>query len=170
MSINPTFQKGNVHHSDVSFLRQISNGLPFLFVGHRIINGTLDSHFSRAVTAEIKMQFWCFPYLCRFTLNLISVCTAQYAESGQIFTMPFVGIRIILVLRLSFAVSTPDEILSLSTGDHALFFLIHPLILPHTTLTIPPSREGELEVWDEKKNWKMKDEKNKRRQLFTLLY
>ena len=57
MSKNPTFQnsfqKGNVHHSDVSFLRQISNGLPFLFVGHRIINGTLDSHFSRAVTPGI---------------------------------------------------------------------------------------------------------------------
>ena len=67
VSINPTFQKsfqkGNVHHSDVSFLRQISNGLPFLFVGHRIINGTLDSHFSRAVT----LAFWRFPpisFLC----------------------------------------------------------------------------------------------------------
>lgn len=32
------------------FSRQISNGLPFLFVGHRIINGTLDSHFSQAAT------------------------------------------------------------------------------------------------------------------------
>ena len=30
--------------------------------------------------------------------------------------MPFVEIRIILVLRLSFAVSKTDEILSLSTG------------------------------------------------------
>ena len=87
-------------------------------------------------------------------LILISVCTAQYAELGLIFIMPFVGIRIILVLRLSFAVSKPKEILSLSTGDHALFFLIHPLILPHTTLTIPPSREGELEVWDEKEEKK----------------
>lgn len=50
-------------------------------------------------------------------LNLISVCTTQYAELGLIFTMPFVGIRIILVLRLSFATSKPDETLSLSTGD-----------------------------------------------------
>lgn len=45
------------------------------------------------------------------------MCTAQYAELGLIFTMPFVGIRIILVLRLSFAVSKTDEILSLGAGD-----------------------------------------------------
>ena len=45
------------------------------------------------------------------------VCTAQYAELGLIFTMPFVGIRTGLVLRLSFAVSKTDELLSLSTGD-----------------------------------------------------
>lgn len=51
-------------------------------------------------------------------LNLISVCTYQYVELGLFFTMPFVGIRIILVLRLSFAVSKPKEILGLSTGDH----------------------------------------------------
>ena len=30
--------------------RDISNGLPFLFVGRGILNGTLNSHFSRAVT------------------------------------------------------------------------------------------------------------------------
>ena len=39
-----------LNHTDVSVSRQISNGLPFLFVGHRILNGTLNSHFSRAVT------------------------------------------------------------------------------------------------------------------------
>lgn len=50
-------------------------------------------------------------------LNLISVCTYQYAELGLFFTMPFVGIRIISALMCHFAVSTPDEILSLSTGD-----------------------------------------------------
>lgn len=36
--------------------------------------------------------------------------------------MPFVGIRIILVLRLSFAVSKTDEILSLGTGDQFVGF------------------------------------------------
>ena len=54
--------------------------------------------------------------------SLISVCTAQYAELGLIFTMPFVGKRIILVLRLSFAVSKPDEILSLGSGDQEITF------------------------------------------------
>ena len=58
-------------------------------------------------------------------LILISVCTAQYAELGLIFIMPFVGIRIILVLRLSFAVSKPKEILSLSTGAHPIH--LYPL-------------------------------------------
>ena len=48
---------------------------------------------------------------------MISVCTYQYAELGLFFTMPFVGIRIILVLMPHFAVSKPEEILSLSTGD-----------------------------------------------------
>ena len=89
-------------------------------------------------------------------LNLISVCTYQYAELGLIFTMPFVGIRIIFVLSTNLAVPKPDEILSLSTGDQFSFIFVffnthphHPLILPHTTHTIPPSQEGELEVWDE---------------------
>ena len=58
------------------------------------------------------------------------MCTYQYAELGLFFTMPFVGIRIILVLRLSFAVSKTDEILSLSAGDqiagsHILFLFLH---------------------------------------------
>ena len=69
------------------------------------------------------------------------VCTAQYAELGLFFTMPFVGIRIILVLRLSFAVSKPDETLSLSTGDqnrlpipaamisNVVFFMSSPSLL-----------------------------------------
>ena len=53
-------------------------------------------------------------------LDLISVCTYQYAELGLFFTMPFVEIRIILVLRLSFAVSKTDEILSLGAGDQVV--------------------------------------------------
>ena len=60
-----------------------------------------------------------------------------------------------------FAASKPRAILSLCTGDQFSFIFVffnthphHPLILPHTTHTIPPSREGELEVWGEKANWK----------------
>lgn len=112
------------------------------------------------------MQFWCLPHLYRFTLDFVSVCTVQYAEFGLIFTMPFVGIRIILVLSTNLAVSKSDEILSLGAGDQFSFIFFnthphHPLILPHTTHTIPPSREGKLEVWDEKENWKMKNKRNK---------
>lgn len=51
-------------------------------------------------------------------LNLVSVCTAQYAESGLIFIMRFAEIRTVLVLMLHFAGSNPDGILSLSTEDH----------------------------------------------------
>lgn len=50
--------------------------------------------------------------------SLMPVYAYQYAKLGLFFIMPFVGIRIILVLRLSFAASKPDEILSLCTGDH----------------------------------------------------
>ena len=46
------------------------------------------------------------------------VCTAQYAELGLISIMRFVGIRVILVLRLSFAELKRNEILNLGTGDH----------------------------------------------------
>ena len=59
-------------------------------------------------------------------LNLISVCSYQYAELGLFFTMPFVGIRIISALMCHFAVSTPDEILSLCTGDQYLHFSATP--------------------------------------------
>ena len=69
------------------------------------------------------------------------MCTALYAELGLIFTMPFVGIRIISALMCHFAVSTPDEILSLSTGDqnrlpipaamisNVVFFMSSPSLL-----------------------------------------
>ena len=50
-------------------------------------------------------------------LNLISLCTYQYAELGLISIMRFVGIRIILVFRLSFAELKRNEILNLGTGD-----------------------------------------------------
>ena len=48
------------------------------------------------------------------------------SNSGDHFTMPFVGIRIILVLILPFAVSKPKEILSFSTGDQYLHFSATP--------------------------------------------
>ena len=50
--------------------------------------------------------------------RLISVCTYQYAEYGLVSIIRFVGIRIIFVLRLSFAELKRNEILSLCTGDH----------------------------------------------------
>ena len=56
-------------------------------------------------------------YIPHIFLNLISVCTALYADLALIFTMPFVGIRIILVQIPHFAVSKPKEILSLRSGD-----------------------------------------------------
>ena len=79
------------------------------------------------------MQYWYLPHIF---LDFVSVCTAQYAELGLIFTMPFVGIRIILVLRLSFAASKPDEILSLSTGDHQDTVLVFPVSIPLTFLNL----------------------------------
>ena len=89
------------------------------------------------------------------------MCTYQYAEFGLIPIMRFVEIRIISALMCHFAVSTPDGILNFGTGEQFSFIFVffnthphHPLILPHTTHTIPPSREGKLEVWDEKENWK----------------
>ena len=65
-------------------------------------------------------------YYRRFgvTHYLISVCTAQYAESGLISIMRFVEIWTVFVLRLSFAVSKTDEILSLSTGDQKAWWTI----------------------------------------------
>ena len=50
-------------------------------------------------------------------INLIPMCTSQYDESSLISIIRFAGIRTILVLMLHFAVSKPDEILSLCTGD-----------------------------------------------------
>lgn len=49
---------------------------------------------------------------------LYSVCTYHYAESGLISIMRFIEIWTVFVLRLSFAVSKTDEILSLGAGDH----------------------------------------------------
>lgn len=70
-------------------------------------------------------------YMPHLFLNLISVCTAQYAESDLTSIMRFVEIRTILVLILHFAVSKTDEILSLGGGDHCFLnvtaFLLPPL-------------------------------------------
>ena len=66
------------------------------------------------------------------------VCTYQYAELGLFFTMPFVGIRIILFLIPHFAASKPDEILGLSTGDHQAYF--YPYICTIFFLSIPNAR------------------------------
>ena len=88
--------------NDRLFVFLIGNAEPLPFVLGRDQDAVLVS------PASIPLTF----------LNLISVCTFQYAESSLISIMRFVEIRTILVLRLSFAVSKTDEILSLSTGDH----------------------------------------------------
>ena len=73
------------------------------------------------------MPYWYLPHIFHTfsqfdfgVYSLMPVCTAQYAELGLISIMPFVGIRTVFVLRLSFAVSKPKEILSLSTGNQPL--------------------------------------------------
>ena len=76
------------------------------------------------------MQFWCLLYICLFSqfdfgvCIFILLCTAQYAESGLISIMRFVGIRTGLVLRLSFAVSKPVEILCFGSEDHLMKFSV----------------------------------------------
>ena len=84
--------------------------------------------------------YWFIVYSPHLFLNFYRACIAQYAETGLISIIRFVEIRTVLVLRLSFAVSKTDEILSLGAGDHYLYsFLIWFIVVSeHTTCQSNP--------------------------------
>ena len=86
-------------------------------------------------------------YILRIFLNLILVCTAQYAESDLFPIIRFEAIKTILVVVLHFAVSKHD---SLDVGGQ-INILIHTIFLIPTT-TLPAAAAAIL--W-EGENWEV---------------